>query len=260
MRTAQVLVISLFMTCLVLFSGCVTSGDYEDLQVRNRRQQEHINDIESQLAVAKLAVQQSRNQVDTLQERSAAEIDSLKAEVAAVEEAIDRKNELISALQGQLLRGGASLPVELNVMLQDFASSNEMVSYDAGSGVVKFKSDLLFQKGSDQVAAGAIEPLKSLCKILNSKQGGNFDIIIAGHTDDIPIKKAETQAKHPTNWHLSAHRAISVLDIMTASQVAPTRISIRAFGEYRPVKPNAPNKKGNPENRRVEIYIVPAGS
>jgi chemotaxis protein MotB len=260
MRTAQVLIISLLMACLVLFSGCVTSGDYEDIQVRNRRQQEHINDIESQLSVAKLAVQQSKNQVDALQERTAVETDSLKAEIAAIEEAIDQKNELISALQGQLLRGGASLPVELNVMLQDFASSNEMVSYDAGSGVVKFKSDLLFEKGSDQVSTNAVAPLKSLCKILNSKQGGNFDIIIAGHTDDIPIKKAETRAKHPANWHLSAHRAIGVLNIMVANQVAPTRISVRAFGEYRPVVPNAPNRKGNPKNRRVEIYIVPAGS
>jgi chemotaxis protein MotB len=203
---------------------------------------------------------QSQRKIDAAQGRSDAEVDSLKAEIAAIEEAIDQKNQLIAALQGQLLRGGASLPVELNTMLQDFAESTEMVSYDPSNGIVKFKSDLLFQKGSDLVAADAIAPLKSHCKILNSKQGSDFDIIIAGHTDDAPIKRAETRAKHPTNWHLSAHRAISVLNIMTANQMAPTRVSLRAFGEYRPVTPNAPNKKGNPKNRRVEVYIVPAGA
>ena len=260
MPSAHVSIISLIVACVVVFSGCVSSQDYEDLQLRNRTQQQHINDLESQLAVGRLTLGQSTNQLSTIQERCAAETDMLRSEVAALEQAVDQKNQLISSLQGQMLRGGASLPVELNVMLQDFASSSEMVNYDVGSGVVKFKSDLLFQKGSDQVAADAVAPLKTLCKILNSKQGSNFDIIIAGHTDDIPIKKPDTRAKHPTNWHLSSHRAISVLNIMTANNVAPTRLSVRAFGEYRPVMPNAPNKKGNPKNRRVDIYIVPAGT
>jgi chemotaxis protein MotB len=260
MRTAHFTIISLLAAVAVFLSGCVASRDYEDLKVRNRTQQQRINDLEGQLASARLSVDQSKRQIDTVQERSGAEVDSLKAELAAIEEAIDQKNQLIAALQGQLLRGGASLPVELNTMLQDFAESTEMVSYDPSNGIVKFKSDLLFQKGSDQVSADAVAPIKSLCAILNSKQGSNFDAIIAGHTDDAPIESAGTRAKHPTNWHLSAHRAISVLNIMIANKVAPTRVSLRAFGEYRPIAPNMPNKKGNPKNRRVDIYIVPAGA
>ncbi len=260
MRAAQVSIISLFITCLALFNGCVTSGDYEDLKLRNRTQQKHINDIEGQLSVTKLNEEQLKNQLTTVQDRSTAEIGTLQEEIKAVDEALDQKNDLISALQGQLLRGGVSLPVELSVMLQDFATSTDLVSYDSSNGVVKLKSDLLFQKGSDQVAANAVTPIKSLCKILNSKEGSNFDIIIAGHTDDIPIKRAETRASHPSNWHLSAHRAISVLNLMMANQVAPTRISVRAFGEHRPLAPNAPNQKGNPKNRRVEIFIVQAGA
>jgi len=124
---------------------------------------------------------------------------------------------------------------------------------------VKFKSDLLFEKGSDKVASDAVDAVKSLCGILNTEGAQKFDVIIAGHTDDIPVLKPETRAKHPTNWHLSAHRAISVLGVMTNNGVAPKRMSIRGFGEYRPVEENQPNKKGNPKNRRVEIYIVPEG-
>ena len=41
--------------------------------------------------------------------------------------------------------------------------------------------------------------------------------------------------------------------------IEATRISERGFGEFRPVVPNAPGKKGNAQNRRVEIYIVPRG-
>jgi len=94
---------------------------------------------------------------------------------------------------------------------------------------------------------------------MNSEQGKQFDIIIAGHTDDIPIKRPETRAKHPTNWHLSVHRAIAVLNVMESSSIDPKRLSARGFGEYRPIAENLAGNKGNPQNRRVEIYIVAQG-
>jgi flagellar motor protein MotB len=46
---------------------------------------------------------------------------------------------------------------------------------------------------------------------------------------------------------------------MGTNNIDPKRMSVRGFSEYRPVAPNAPGKKGNPQNRRVEIYIVPEG-
>ncbi|MCK5175184.1 MAG: OmpA family protein, partial [Planctomycetes bacterium] len=65
---------------------------------------------------------------------------------------------------------------------------------------------------------------------------------------------------HPTNWHLSVHRAISVLNVMTQNKVSPKRLSVRGFGEFRPAEPNKADKKGNAANRRVEIFIVPSGA
>jgi chemotaxis protein MotB len=59
---------------------------------------------------------------------------------------------------------------------------------------------------------------------------------------------------------LSSHRAIAVVEQMEKNGIEPKRLSTRGFGEYRPLEPNAPEKKGNPKNRRVEIYIVPAGA
>ena len=184
---------------------------------------------------------------------------SLKKEISALEQALAEKKALIAEMSKQLL-GGVVLPVELSVMLEDFAKSQDMVTYDASRGLVKFKSDLLFEKGSAVVAAEATSAVQSLCGIMNSAQGLQFDVIVAGHTDDVPIAKAETKAKHPDNWYLSAHRAISVLKIMTSNNVDSKRVSVRGFGEYRPIEPNAPGNKGNPQNRRVEIYIVPKGT
>ena len=195
----------------------------------------------------------------SLNESYTIEMESLKQEIAALELDLGKKKELIASMQEKLLLGGVSLPVELSTMLEDFAKGNEMITYDSGRGVVKFKSDLLFDLGSDTVASSAIEAVKSLCEILNSEGALQFDIIIAGHTDDVPIQKPETRAKHPTNWHLSAHRAIAVLNLMASNKIDPKRMSVRGFGEFRPIAENEAGKKGNPQNRRVEIYIVAKG-
>lgn len=130
-----------------------------------------------------------------------------------------------------------------------------MVEYDASRGLVKFKSDLLFEKGSDAVTNQAAGAVKTLCGILNTEAAKEFHIIVAGHTDDIPILRPQTKVDHPTNWHLSVHRAISVEQLMEQNGTPPTRLSVRGFGEYRPLEPNAAGKKGNPKNRRVrDLY------
>jgi chemotaxis protein MotB len=257
MRTIKLSGLFLLGAFVVLMSGC--NAELKDCKIQNATQQKRIAELESEVQAAKVGLEQLKRQLETAEGRGGVEVSALQQKIAALEEDLAKKKELISTMQKQLLYGGASLPVELSTMLEDFAKGKEMVEYDSSRGIVKFKSDLLFEPGSDDVAPAAGEVIKSLCKILNSEQGKKFDVIIAGHTDDIRIGKPETRAKHPTNWHLSAHRAISVLDIMSNSGISPERMSVRGFGEFRPIAPNAPNKKGNSQNRRVEIYIVPQG-
>ncbi len=248
-----------FLLCAsMVLTGCVGEQQYNDLKFQNAAQAEHITKLTSDLAVATQQLKTLQRQLDDARKLGGIDKQKLQKEVALLEQALREKNALVARMQEQLL-GGSQLPVELSTMLEDFARQHDMVTYDSASGIVKFKSDLLFEKGSDEVKPGAVEAVEVLCGILNSKEGGDFDVIIAGHTDDIPISRAATRAKHPTNWHLSAHRAISVLKVMANNKVAPTRLSARGFGEYRPVAPNKANKGGNPQNRRVEIYIVPRG-
>jgi len=232
----------------------------DSLKVQNERQQKRIAALESELQVNKLKLEQADRQLESSGSRSGIELDALKQKTAALEEDLAKRKNLISMMQQQLMYGGATLPVELTVMLEDFAKAKpDMVEYDSSRGVLKFKSDLVFASGSDKVEPAAEAAIKSLCEILNSEQGKGFDVIIAGHTDDVKIGKASTREKHPTNWHLSSDRAISVLEEMTKNNVAPERMSVRGFGEYRPLESNKPNKKGNPANRRVEIFIVAKG-
>ena len=258
MRLATVTVISFVCAAMIITSGCVSDQQFKDLKMQNASQERRIKELESQLQTATLELDQAKRQVEALSGKGGIEMNALQQKVAALENEIAKKKALIEAMQKQLL-GATQLPAELSSMLEDWAKGSDLVSFDAARGIVKFKSDLLFEKGSDEVAPTAMEAVKALCRILNTDQAKEFDIIIAGHTDDVPILKPETKAKHPSNWYLSAHRAISVLDVMTGNGIVSERASIRGFGEYRPIVPNELDKKGNPQNRRVEIYIIPKG-
>ena len=259
MQTVRVSSFLLLCAVFMLVGGCVSQEQYKKLQIQNSRQAELLKELRSKLSAAEMERNQLRLQVGDAATRGDIEAGTLRDQLRAMEEDIARKKALIARMQAQML-GGGQLPIELSTMLEDLAKANpNLITYDAERGVVKFKSDLLFGKGSDVVASSAAEAIKALCTILNSEQGKEFDAVIAGHTDDIPISKPATRAKHPTNWHLSAHRAIAVLNVMGGNGIDSTRLSARGFGEFRPVVPNAPGKKGNAQNRRVEIYIVPRG-
>ena len=246
----------LFASAFIL-SGC--SDELVNLQNENNTQKEQINQLTSELGASQLKLDQMQRELDAATGKGGVELDVLRQKVAAMEKEIADKNALISSMQSQLLGGGVELPVELSTMLEDFAKDQNMVSFDPNRGLVKFKSDLLFESGSDIIAPAAINVVQSLCGILNSDEARKFDIVIVGHTDDMRIAKTDTLVKHPTNWHLSAHRAIAVLDLMARNGIDQTRMSERGFGEFRPLEANEPGKKGNPKNRRVEIYIVPKG-
>ena len=252
MRIVKLSGVFLVCVCVTLINGC----GQEQLRIQNAALSERKAELESELQVAMLKLQQLEEQLAYAEALDGVEAKTLRERIAALQEDQAKKLELIALMQQRLL-GGVPLPVELSAMLEDFAEREEMVTYDPNRGIVKFKSDLLFKSGSDEVLSVAAGAVKSLCGIMNTEKGRKFDIVIAGHTDDQPIR--HSRAKHPTNWHLSAHRAISVLNVMAGSNVAQKRISVRGFGELQPIVPNKPGKKGNPQNRRVEIYIVPGG-
>lgn len=260
MKTAKLFVFSTLIISFLLLTGCASEQQVQDLKLQNSAQRERIAQLESELQATKLKLMQAQRRLDAIEQTGGIEADALKQQIAALEKDLQEKTALIETMQQKLLAGNVALPVELNTLLKEFAASDEMITYDEEKGIVKFKSDLLFDKGSANVAASAKRAVDSLARIMKTEEGRQFDIIIAGHTDNMRIAKPSTLAKHPTNWHLSAHRAISVLQVLAGDGVNNERMSIRGFGEFRPIEQNKPGKKGNPKNRRVEIYIVPKGA
>lgn len=258
MRISKLWGLTAVVLAVTLLSGC--ADEMQSLRVQNRTQQKRISELTSQLEAKKLQVEQLRRQLEEAQKATGAETEAMKQKIAALKEDIAKKEELIKSMQQRLLSGGVQLPVELSTKLEDFAKDKDIVEFDSERGLVKFKSDLLFDPGSADVASDAKSSVEALSEIMQSSEAEDFDMVVAGHTDNMPIGKPETKEKHPTNWHLSAHRAISVLQLMKNYGLSPERMSIRAFSQYRPVVENKPNSGGHPKNRRVEIFIIPKGA
>ncbi len=77
-----------------------------------------------------------------------------------------------------------------------------------------------------------------------------YPIRIEGHTDSVPI----STVRFPSNWDLSAARAVAVARRLQEGGVAPQRIEAVGMGEYRPLDGND-TAAGRARNRRVEIFL-----
>lgn len=83
-------------------------------------------------------------------------------------------------------------------------------------------------------------------------KGLSNDIRVRGHTDNRPI----STPKFPSNWELSAARAISVLrHLQRVTGFPPDRFSAAGYGPYRPIDSND-TPYGRSRNRRVEIILL----
>ena len=77
------------------------------------------------------------------------------------------------------------------------------------------------------------------------------EIIIAGHTDNVPLSGGPFKS----NLGLSMARAGSVAEyLLKSTSIDPKKLSTMGFGEYRPLDSNDTDE-GRQKNRRVEIIV-----
>lgn len=238
-------------TAAVLFatlSGCgVSQQTYDELDAAFRKSQEQLVTCQARVAELEEQIRLSdpSNEIARIRELEA-ERDQWQAKFAELEERM--KN--IKPTDGRII----VVDAETDKALREWAAANaDIAEYDASRGMVKLRSDLTFGLGSDAVSAAAKATLGRLAGVLNGAANA-YEVRIVGHTDTVKISKPATRAKHPTNWHLGAHRAIAVKSALDGAGVDAKRMAIASYGPYRPVAQNT--TKGAEANRRVEIYLI----
>lgn len=261
------------MMALIALMGAGGTGCYYDewqaSERSNRVLREDLARVQDDLQNAEYMNRQKDTTIDGLNKQLATrqqQVASLEAENQSLRTALTRAQDI---LQEHAHRGPgpitffqSALPPALHEELKRLAEAHpDVIEYDAAKGAVRWKADLLFDLGSDQLAANteAAEALRKFAAIVSSEAARGFDVIVVGHTCSTPIARPETLREHKTNWHLSAHRAISVMQRLAQERVAMTRIGVMGYGEHRPIADNASND-GKMRNRRVEIFLVPRES
>ena len=122
------------------------------------------------------------------------------------------------------------------------------VETDGPTIIIKIRERGSFTSGSATLDPGFLPTLNTIGTALGEISG---EIVVEGHTDNIPINSRQ----FPSNFALSAGRALSVTSVfLDDPNISMDRLSLRGYGEVRPEDTNA-TRAGRARNRRVEIKI-----
>ena len=135
-----------------------------------------------------------------------------------------------------------------------FQNLKDLIEIEPGEHqvVIRMMGETAFDSGEARIRQEMLPLLKKIASVLKGTTG---EIVIAGHTDNVPV----SGIKFRSNLQLSVERAARVTEFLMAQEaISPKRISAVGFGKYRPLASNDTNE-GRKRNRRVEIIIKDGG-
>lgn len=116
--------------------------------------------------------------------------------------------------------------------------------------MITIRDNALYASGSAIVKPDAQKLAVTIADMLT--QYPQYQIEVAGHTDNVPIRNAEFE----TNWDLSAKRALNFMKILLQNdKITADRFRAIGYGEFRPIDSND-SADGRSKNRRVEVSIL----
>jgi chemotaxis protein MotB len=191
--------------------------------------------VQAQLAEAQLEAQRARDMVSA-RGAEAQRLQGRLDQLAAIEAEVRERNQIYEEVLGRF----RSL----------IDAGRLSVSIVRGRMVINLPQDILFPSGSATLAQEGRSTLSEIASVLSEFEDRTFQV--EGHTDDDPISTAQ----FPSNWELSAARALSVVKLLVQEGVKPELVSGAAYGEFQPVATNE-TRDGKRLNRRIEIVMLP---
>jgi chemotaxis protein MotB len=245
-----------------------------DLQKETERQKLELTRLAAALAAAnsekgKLFSDLTEEQKQTAEQKAnmvrlTAEMAALKDELARLNAALEaadvkakEQNAQIVDLGQKLNRALASKVEELaRYRSEFFGKLREALAGQRDVQIVGdrfvFQSEVLFPSGSAALQSSGEKQLASVAQRLieiSSKipKDINWVLQVDGHTDNKPINTAA----FPSNWELSAARAIAVVKFLHDQGVANEHLVAAGYGEYQPL-----SLMDTARNRRIELKLT----
>jgi chemotaxis protein MotB len=196
------------------------------------------------------------------------QIMALRRQLAALESALDTSEKKDKDAQARIADLGQRLNVALAQRVQElsryrsdfFGRLREILGSRPDIRVVGdrfvFPSEVFFDSGQAVLSPeGRVELDKLAGALLDLDKKIPSDIPwvlrVDGHTDVRPIASSQ----FPSNWALSASRAISVVQYLISKGISPQRLVAAGFGEFQPIDP-ANTEEAFRRNRRLELKLT----
>lgn len=220
--------------------------------------------LEDDLMEAQELSDEANAQVALLNQQLAA----LRTQIGALEAALEASEARDTESRTQIADLGRRLNLALAQRVQDlsryrsdfFGRLREILEGRADVRVVGdrfvFQSEVLFAAGQADISPEGTPDLDALAAAILQLETEippdiNWVLRIDGHTDIRPI----SNARFPSNWELSAARAISVAQYLVSKGVSPNRLVAAGFGEFTPLDP-ANTEEAYRRNRRIEFKLT----
>ena len=155
-------------------------------------------------------------------------------------------NSLPSLEKGKSL--GLAKKKAVSLFAPDVKSNKITITSDERGLVITLLSDNFFEEGSAQLNINETrETLLRLAEFFRSPEVGDRRYRIEGHTDNTPVG---SDSIFPSNWELSATRAVNVLHYLADYGVDENKFSVAGYSD---------TAEGRAYNRRVDIIILDEG-
>lgn len=205
----------------------------------------------------------ARRDLDTLN----AQIADLRGQLAQLNQALGASEKLAAEQRVQIVDLGARLNQALASKVQElaryrsefFGRVREALGDRPDVRIVGdrfvFQSELLFPTAAAALEPAGRERLAALAKTLidvarTMPADINWVLRVDGHTDARPIATRD----FPSNWELSAARAISVVKFLTEQGIPAGRLAAAGFAEHQPLDPSR-TEEALARNRRIELKL-----
>ena len=197
-----------------------------------------------------------RDEKEKQQTTYEARLAQLEGKIAALENENASLREQIATLkkqkEEQVEEMSSTYEALIKSMKDEISEGQVQISELKGKLTVNMVDAVLFDSGQAEVKKEGLDVLQKVVDILKDVE--NKVIRIEGHTDNVKISGALAR-KYPTNWELSAARAINVTRFLQKQGIGPGKLSAVAYGPYNPVATNE-TPEGRAQNRRIEISLV----
>src|SRR5690606_8059050 len=223
-----------------------------------------ISGLQSDLMAAERLSDEANAQVALLNQQLAA----LRTQISALEAALEASETRDAESRTQIADLGRRLNLALAQRVQDLSRYRsdclgrlrELLESRAAVRVVGdrfvFHSEVLFDPGQADIDPAGTPELDALADAILQLETEiptdiNWVLRIDGHTDRRPI----SNERFPSNWELSAARAISVAQYLVSRGVSPNRLVAAGFGEFTPLDPGE-TEDAYRRNRRIEFKLT----